>query len=308
MRPVRVATIAPVRRELAEDNAATLRRAVELIEKVGRDRPDIILLPETFACRSNDHSPSATRALAQSVPGPLSEELAPLARRFQTHIAFGMLRADGERTYNSLVMLDRDGRCVWSYDKVTPVDWEMATAGISPGGTPQPYRCELGCIAGAICFDINYWELAELYSREGVELVLFASAFPAGRLLDGWAVRYGFAIAGSTYYASNRILDCTGATVGRTSDLLPYATAVLNVNRRVVHMDYNLAKLDRMRSQYAGDVLIEDLREEALCVVTSLKPGLEVAELMREFAVTPLWEYFDHSRRVREEHGGWRVA
>ena len=88
---------------------------------------------------------------------------------------------------------------------------------------------------------------------------------------------------------------------------MPYATAVLNLNRRVVHMDKNLEKLDRMRSQYAGEVLIEDLRDEALCVITSLKEGLEVMELIREFEIVPLAAYFDHSRRVRAEHGGLAV-
>ncbi|MDD3926738.1 MAG: hypothetical protein PHT33_08790 [bacterium] len=181
---------------------------------------------------------------------------------------------------------------------------EILDGGISPGSRPCSFACDFGRVGAAICFDINYAELGELYWRQNTELLLFCSAFPAGRLLDHWAVRYGFAVAGSTWYPKNRILDCTGAVVGRTSDILPYTTAVLNLNRRVVHMDGNLDKIDRMRTKYSGDILVEDMRDEATCVITSFKPGLEVADLIREFGVELLPDYFDRCRLVRQELGG----
>jgi predicted amidohydrolase len=291
----------------AEDGATLLARAVKRTGLAGRDRPDLIVLSELLANHPKERTRAAAVDAAQTVPGPISEEFAALARRFHTYIAFGLLRREtgGERIYNSLVLLDREGRCAWTYDKVCPVDWEMQLCGTIPGGVPQAFACDFGRIGAAICFDINYNELAETYFRQDVELLLFSSAFPAGRLLDSWAVRFGFAVAGSTWCPQNRIIDCTGATVARTSDALPYATAVLNLNRRVVHMDYNMEKIERLRAKYAGDVLIEDMRDEATCVISSLKPGLEVGEIIREFAITPLPAYFDRSRRVRAEHGGW---
>lgn len=276
--------------------------ARERIECVGRDRPDIILTSEIFANRAG--SGEHRHALAESVPGPITEEFAPLARKYQTYIALGMhRRGKDDQVYNSLVLLDRSGEVVWVYDKVNLTVGELE-AGSAPGAIPQSYMCDFGRVGAAICFDINFLELAELYHRQGVELVLFSSAFPAGRLLDMWAVRYGFNIAGETWYTGNRIIDCTGATVGRTSDLMQYATAVLNLNRRVVHMDFNMEKLDAMRTKYAGDVIIEDLREEAFCVITSLKKGLEVADLIKEFDIELLPDYLDRSRRQRKEHGG----
>ena len=261
-------------------------KAREYIEGVSRDRPDLILLPELFANEAPEGTAAAAQAAAQAVPGPLSEELAALARRYRTYIAFGLLRRVGEQVYNSLVLLDREGRWVWTYDKVAPVDWEMERCGVTPGAPPRAFQADFGRLGAAICFDINYNEIGEMWFRQDVELLLFASAFPGGRLLDAWAVRFGVAIAGCTWNAENRVIDCTGATVARTSNLLPYATAVLNLNRRVVHMDYNLDKI------------------EACCVITSLKVGLEVADLIREFEITPLAAYFDRSRCVRERHGG----
>ena len=309
MREVRISLV-PVYASERPAGEVLPARAREYIAGVSRDRPDLILLPELFANHATEETVAAARAAAQTVPGPLSEELAALARRHKTYIAFGLLRRAGERLYNSLVLLDREGRCVWTYDKVAPVDWEMDKCGVTPGGPPQAYDTDFGRIGAAICFDINYNELAETWFRQDIELLLFSSAFPGGRLLDAWAVRFGFAVAGCTWLPANRVIDCTGATVGRTSALLPYTTTILNLNRRVVHMDYNLEKIDRLRTKYAGDVLVEDLRDEACCVITSLKPGLEVKDLIREFDITPLSAYFDHSRQVRERHGGlpWRSS
>ena len=304
MREARISIVNTHQPGIRDEDEVILARAVERIQAVGRDHPDLVLLGEVFANHSRERSGTASREAAQTVPGPISEEMAALASHYRTHIAFGLLRRSGERCFNSLVLLDRQGQHVWTYDKVAPTNPEMAACGVTPGAMPQPFDCDFGRIGGAICFDINFCELAEIYFRQNVELLMFSSAFPAGRLLDSWAVRYGFAIAASTWYHRNRVIDCTGATVARTSDLLPYATARLNLNRRVVHMDGNLDKLDLMRTRYAGEVIIEDLRDEATCVITSLKEGLEVTDLIKEFDVEPLPDYFCRSRRLREQRGG----
>ena len=314
MRQARISIVNTHCPGLIEDDCVILERAKERIHCVARDRPDLVLLPEVFANHRYAHvqDPSTARLVAQqvaeTVPGPLSEELAELAEAYHMYIAFGLLRRDGPRYYNSLVLLDRQGHHVWTYDKLTPLDAEMTECGISPGGMPSALDCDFGRIGAAICFDINFPELAEIYAHQEVELLLFASAFPAGRLLDAWSLRYGFAIASSTHYHNNRVLDCTGTTVARTSDLLPYATAVLNLNRRVVHMDRNLAKLDLLRTRYAGSVIVEDMRDEALCVITSLEQGLEVADLIKEFDIMLRPAYFDYSRSVREQHGGMTAS
>jgi len=307
VRQARISIVDIRRPEVEESDAALLALAKQRIEAVGRDGPDLVLLPETFANHPRERTRSHALEASQEVHGPIGEELAALARRYDTYIAFGLLRRSGAQWFNSLVLLDRRGKPVWMYDKVAPVDWELTDMRIIPGAVPKPFLCDFGRIGGAICFDIHFNELAELYFRQDVELLLFSSEFPAGRLLDSWALAYGFAIAASTSFPRNRIVDCTGATVGRTSDRFPYVTAVLNLNRRVVPLNYNLDKLDRMLTRYAGDVILEDLRDEGACVITGLKQGLEVTALIEEFGIIGRATYFDRSRRLREEHGGLPV-
>ncbi len=304
MREARISIVNTHRGTFEEDRAVILRRTVDRIHKTSVDRPDLILVPEEFANWANQPTPAAAAAAAQPLDGPVTEELAALARRYRTYLAFGLLRKNGRRVFNSIVLLDRRGKVVWVYDKITPMVTEMKDLGILPGRRPRSFDCDFGRVAGAICFDINFLELGESYLRQEVELLLFPSAFPGGRLLDAWVARFGFALAQSTWYEHNRILSCTGAVVAQTSDIMPTATACLNLNRRVVHMDGNLEKLDRMRSRYRGDVLVEDLREEAVCVITSLKKGLEVSRLIREFQIETLPAYLDRSRGARRRMGG----
>ncbi len=304
MREARISIVNTAKVVLRESRDTLLARAAERIDQVGRDQPDLILLTEQFAnCPTGDNE-CGTKESAEDLKGPITEELAALARKHGCHIAYGLLRKDGERAFNSMVLLNREGKPAWIYDKFTPVPYEMEQCGVSPGGEPKAFEADFGRLGATICFDINFVELAEHWFKQDIELLLFPSAFPAGRLLDSWVVRYGFALAGSTWYDSNRLLDCTGAVVARTSDYCPYTTGVLNLNRRVVHMDGNMGALDKMRTKYAGDVIVEDMRDEAVVVITSLKKGLEVKDLIREFGVETLHDYFQRSRRVRKEHGG----
>ncbi|MFH0795958.1 MAG: carbon-nitrogen hydrolase family protein [Candidatus Omnitrophota bacterium] len=304
MREVRISIINTRRGVIVQDDATVISRVKERIARAGRDKADLILLPEVFGNSLVEKWTTAELArISQTVPGPIFEELAPLARKYRTYIAFGLFRRSGKTLYNSLLLLNRQGKHVWTFDKITPTLYEM-NAGVKPGREFNSYLCDFGRIGGAICFDINFLELAEIYLKQATELILFSSVFPGGRLLDVWAVRYGFNVAASTWYDYNRIIDCAGRTVGQTSDFLPTATYTLNLNRRLVHMDKNLERIEAMQKKYPGDVLLEDLRLEAFCIITSLRKGLEVSELIREFKIITLYQYFERSRKVRAKMGG----
>ena len=302
MRTARISIVNSRKAVEIDDNERILEKAEDSIRIIGRDRPDLIVLSEHFATTPQQDTPEAVLKVAQSVPGPQTERLASLAKKYESYIAFGMLRREDEEAYNSLILIDRKGRPVWIYDKVFPTIGELKQKRIRPGGDPKAFDCDFGRIGAAICFDINFLELADFYQRAGVELILFSSAFPGGRLLDMWAVRFGFNIAASTRYEFNRIIDLTGNTLNQTSDINPQVTAAVNLNRRMVHMDFNLDKIESMIQHYPGDVLIEDLRPEATCVITSIKAGLEVEELLREFEIEKLPDYFDRSRKIRLKH------
>lgn len=304
MRSARIATVNTRAARASQSNEEVLALAEERIRAVSLDAPDLILLSEIFANRADGGDGEAIRRAAEPVPGPLTERLGSLAAQYRTYIAFGMYRLDGEHVRNSLVLLDRSGRPVWHFDKVTPTIGEVEDSGVVPGSAPKPYDWEFGRIGGCICFDVHFLELAEHYLRRRVELVLFASAFPGGKWIDTWATMYGFTVACSTYYRVNRILDPTGAILNQTSDYFPGVTAQVNLNRRKIHIGYNMPGIEKLKRDRRDSVLIEDCREEAMVVISSLEPGLEIDPLLDEYGIERLDAYFDRSRAARESGGG----
>jgi hypothetical protein len=52
------------------------------------------------------------------------------------------------------------------------------------------------------------------------------------------------------------------------------------------------------------------MRDEAVMVITSLRPGLEAADVVKELSLVTLSDYFTRSRAVRSSRGGlpdpWR--
>jgi hypothetical protein len=83
----------------------------------------------------------------------------------------------------------------------------------------------------------------------------------------------------------------------------PFSRQPVTLKARTGRVGIGTAEPER-QLHVQGDVLIEDMRDEATCVITSLKPGLEVSKLIREFEIETLPAYFDRSRSVREKHGG----
>ncbi len=307
MRSARIATVNTRIARASQSNEEVLALAEERIHAVSRDTPDLVLLSEIFANRADGNDREAVRQAAEPVPGPLTERLGSLAARYRTYIALGMYRLNGEKVRNSLVLLDRSGTPVWHFDKVTPTIGEVENSGVVPGRAPEPYDCDFGRIGGCICFDVHFLELAEHYLRQRVELILFASAFPGGKWIDTWATMYGFTVACSTYYRVNRILDPAGAILNQTSDYFPGVTAHVNLNRRKIHIGYNMPAIEKLKTDCGGSILIEDCREEAMVVISSLEPGLEIDPLLDEYGIERLDAYFDRSRTARESGGGLRA-
>jgi predicted amidohydrolase len=221
-----------------------------------------------------------------------------------SYVIFGLLRRDGDRIYNSAVTVGRNGDPLFVYDKLRPTPDEVSVLGVTPGASPSVFTSEFGRLGYAICFDINFPEIAESYSRRGVSLVAVPTAFPAGRLLDHWAVRYGFHVASSSHYSGSRVIDPTGATLASTSDLYPAVTVEANLDTATVHMDGNMGRITEACRRYGSDLGVIPMRDEAVVVLISRTDAATVDEIVDEFGIERLSSYFDRSRSIASPVGG----
>jgi len=148
-----------------------IERVTEFILK--RDA-DLWVLPELFNSGYLFSSFSELNALAEPVPdGQTIRTLTQLARDHRTHLAAGLPERQGNRYFNSAVLISPKG-FVGVYRKIhlfnTEKDW------FQPGEAP-PAVYDIGCtkIGMMICFDWIFPEVARSLALQGAEIICHPS-------------------------------------------------------------------------------------------------------------------------------------
>ena len=122
------------------------------------------------------------------------QTLGKIAREFNTAIVAPFLEYKDGRVYNSVPIVDRSGKLVLVYHKNYPTIGELE-AGITPGTEVPVAECDGVRVGAAVCFDANFDQIPAELERQRARLVFWPSMYWGGRLLEHWALRYGFAMA-----------------------------------------------------------------------------------------------------------------
>lgn len=117
---VRVAGI--VLKWIRTDKEANFRRAEPMIRKAAAEGAKIVVTTECFldgyAIADKSIPLETYRALGEPIPeGRYFKRLAALAERLNIHLVAGMLEADGDKRYNTAVLIGPDGRLIGRYHK-----------------------------------------------------------------------------------------------------------------------------------------------------------------------------------------------
>lgn len=156
-----------------DERLAALDRAAK---QAVAEQADILITPEMFLSGYNIGN-EAVRNAAEPVEGPMLQRVAELARAHQLAILVGFPELGGKgAVYNSVAFFDHDGALLSCYQKTHlfgAVDRAQFSAGAALN-TPFAYRGWQ--IALAICYDIEFPEVARSYAQMGAELVLVPTA------------------------------------------------------------------------------------------------------------------------------------
>lgn len=139
------------------------------IDEAGRLGLDAVCLGEAIMSVG---TPARLEDVARPIPGPDTQRLGEAARRNRLWVVAGLMERDGERVYNTAVLMDRQGRLAGTYRKVH-LPREEWTKGVTPGTTYPVFRTDFGVVAIQICYDWFFPEAAEAFALAGAE-VLFA--------------------------------------------------------------------------------------------------------------------------------------
>jgi predicted amidohydrolase len=271
---------------------------MELLDRACRERPDLVCLPEGVASFGLAGTPAE---LAETVPGPSTDEAARRACRYRTYVVCPVYRRDGDRVFNSAVIIDRQGQIAGIYDKMhlpntswrafrereTPVPEQGITAGTEPG----VFDLDFGRAGVQICFDLSYPNGWRQLADRGAELVIWPSAFGGGFHLRAAAYLNHYHVVSAVCSTRSRIVSPLGEVLEQTSPPCPVVATTVNLDCMVCYFDWHMQRLAGVKEKYGPDVGIRVLEEEGHFMIQSERDGLSVAELAREFNLMSSREY-----------------
>jgi predicted amidohydrolase len=284
-----------------------LEQIAGLVDKEGAHGADIIALPET--CRGqNDKS-------EEGLDGPTISTLARLAGTHRTYIVCPIDRNDGDRRVNSAVLLDRRGRVAGVYDKLYPYAEEFARRpGVQPGQAAPVFTTDFGRVGLAICFDVNWAPLWQRLSDLGAELVIWPSAYSAGRSLQARAIDFNYYVMSATWTPDCLVYDIDGEQLvydhGNVSEGVNVTRFTFDLDRCLFHQDFNLpAKLANLLREHGEDVEREKwLPMEGWFLLKARRPGVSVRELARKYGLEERRPYINRSRCEIDKLRGWQFS
>lgn len=167
---------------------ANLSRAAAMIGRAAAAGCALVVLPE---CLDTGWTWPDARRLACPVPGPRSALLAAQARRHGIYVVAGLTEREGERVYNSAVLLSPDGELLIRHRKINELD--IGRDLYDTGDRVAVARTPLGAMGITICAD-NFPDslvFGHAIARMGGQLLLSPCAWAVEAGHDNAAQPYG---------------------------------------------------------------------------------------------------------------------
>jgi predicted amidohydrolase len=277
VRKKREVTVASVQLDVVLENIeATVEKVAAWADEAAKKNADIVIFPELILSAGYGLG-DKFYDVAQSVPGPATEQLGKKALQHKIYIIAGIAECDFTGTvYNTAVLLGRDGNLVGSYRKThifTPTESFFAL-----GTELRVFNLDFGCVAVPICYDLEFPEPARVLCLKGAEMLLtmtahwrgtgtvgtpenFIQTVYAARALENrvpvvLANRVGYDPSLDDHFVGlSRIVDADGMTIASMSDDKEgMIVATLDLNeQRTKRQSYNYFR-DRKPLLY-GDIV-----------------------------------------------------
>jgi len=249
--------IALIQMAVRSEKSINLAHASERIHIAASNDADVVMLPEMFCCEYNN---LAFRENREPAGGAIWQTLARAAAINKVWLIGGSFpEADGERTFNTSFVFDRNGRQVAFHRKMHLFDIDVEggqqfreSLTFSAGDQITSFNTEFGTMGLCVCFDIRFPELCRLMALEGAQVIFCPAAFnmttgPAhwelmfrGRAVEDQVFTVGCASArdltGSyVSYANSIIVTPWGETLARAGagETILYADLDLNLVAKV---------------------------------------------------------------------------
>jgi N-carbamoylputrescine amidase len=271
--------VAAIQMQMCTDKLANVAKAETMVREASKNGAHIILIPELFEgfyfCKDMDQK---YFEWAQPLKNnPLIEHFSALAKELNVVLPISYFECDGERYFNSLVMIDADGTVMENYRKTHIPDGPGYEEKFyfEPGDTGfKVWKTLYGNVGVGICWDQWFPETARCLTLMGADMIFYPTAIgsepeigvdsashwqrvqmghSAANIIPVIAAnRIGEEVGESctlTFYGSSFITDHTGAKVTEAS----------RDGEEILYSEFELEEI-REHRHYWG--LIRDRRPE----------------------------------------------
>lgn len=206
---------------------ANLHRCLKIIQKVAERGARLIVFPECVLTGYCFSSLQEAIPLAETIPGPSTNEIAKLCHDLQVYVVIGMLEMDGQKYYNAAALLGPEG-LVGKYRKLH-LPYLGIDRFLNHGDNPLVvYETPLGTIGMGICYDGNFPEHSRILALLGADIMLLPTNWPEGSEFNPEHMvptrakeNRMFLVAvnrvgeerGFKFFGRSKIVDCLGFTV-----------------------------------------------------------------------------------------------
>lgn len=257
------------------DKDANLAKAERLMGRAAERGAKAILFPEMFLTGYTVWERVAE--LAEPLDGPSIRRLAGLAGRFGMHVVCGFPEErpePGAGPYNSACVIGADGSILGAYRKTHLFDREPRY--FSPGEELLVFDTSVGPVGVAICYDLEFPEVARLLALRGARLILnpTANMDPYAEYQEVYlrarAMENGVYVATANtvgedgtyrYFGESAAVDPRGRVLCRGGSGEELLLAEIDLGARPA--DENLEYLGRRRPDLYG-MLVEEAGDEAV--------------------------------------------
>lgn len=241
-------------------------KAESLIIKAASAGTDIVALQEFFqTIYFSREIKQEYFFLSESIPGPSTDHFSKLAKQLQIVLLLPIFeRVAPGLYYNSMVVIERDGRILGKYRKMhipdDPGFYEKYY--FAPGDLGyKVFATSAGRIGTLICWDQWYPEAARLTAMKGAEILVYPTAIgklseesdeEGQQFMDAWkTVQRSHAIANGCYVAGiNRVGEEKGTTFwGHSFVCGPFGEMIAEGSdqQEIVTAELDLAKIESQR-------------------------------------------------------------
>lgn len=274
--------------------AAVLGGLAESFERLKGYRLDLAVFSEAVeaAGQANDDAEDPAS------PGPFLNAYIRFAVSEKCHVAGSVKTAGGGKIYNSIAFITPEGRVAGVYSKVNLTIGEL-DEGLSPGAGAVVVDTAIGRLGGIICFDLNFDNVRRRYRELKPDILAFASAYHGGLMQKMWAYQCRSFFVSSCGVGSG-ILDPFGRPMALTHCYTTIARTTINLDRVMVHLDYNREKFPEIERKYIGEVQIDVPPNIGPALIYSLTEKRTAMDVVNEFKLELIDDYFARATRAND--------